>query len=80
MTHIILSDVLHHDGNCELCDFFKGRTGYRGQRYEVHFINGEGNDILMGWCNESDGDGLVDMVNAHPVWHSPRIVDLKAKK
>jgi hypothetical protein len=52
-------------------------VGYNGQWYEVRFTDGDGTEHVMGWTNSADGGGLVESINAHPVWHDPRVVDLR---
>lgn len=61
------------------CTLSTVRTGYNGQRYEVQFTDGEGLVKVFGWTNDSDGGLLCASVKAHPEWHSPRIVDLRAE-
>jgi hypothetical protein len=53
------------------------RTGGKdeGERYEVRATDGYGRDILVGYTNRAGGGDLVVMVNRHPVWHSPRLID-----
>lgn len=35
-------------------------AGYRGQRYEVRYIQaGTGHEKAMGWCSAADGGGLL---------------------
>ena len=52
--------------------------GDRGQRYEVKAnINDE--VTTVGWTQKEDGGGLVKMVNLHPSWHSPVVIDREAK-
>lgn len=35
-------------------------VGYRGQRYEVRYIqSGTGEVKVMGWCSAADGGGLL---------------------
>ena len=60
-----------------LQDFFCKKlppAGDRGQRYEVRFTDEDGNDKVLGW-SETYPQNYIDAVNAHPSWHSPRVVD-----
>lgn len=56
-------------------------VGDQGQRYEVRFNSGDDGDDSMGyrvfgWSSTEEGaQDYVDAINAHPSWHSPRIVD-----
>lgn len=53
-------------------------VGDCGQRYEVRYIDDDGDEKVFGWTNEADGGALVKSITAHPVWHSPRVVDRHA--
>jgi hypothetical protein len=33
-------------------------------------------EFVVGWTEQEDGGSLVKMVNAHPTWRDPRVVDL----
>ena len=33
-------------------------------------------EFVVGWTNQEDGSALVRMVNLHPVWKEPRVLDL----
>ena len=57
------------------CDFFK--VGDRGQSYEVRALDADGNDMGIGYTDDATGGSLIKMVNAHPSWHSPRVIDRK---
>lgn len=59
------------------CSFMERRSGDHGQRYEVRALDADNNDIefVVGWTNEAGGGDLVRGVNAHPAWHSPRVID-----
>ena len=61
------------------CSFMEGKTGYKGQRYEVWAKDGSGFDFPVGWTNSPDGGGLRRMIESHPSWHSPRVLDLKKR-
>lgn len=50
-------------------------AGDKGQRYEVRYKDGKGQERVAGWTNREDGGQLVTMVKMHPVWHSPQVVD-----
>jgi hypothetical protein len=62
------------------CSLMRGRVGYNGQRYEVHFLDENEKDHILGWIEAADGGALVKSIELHPIWHSPRVVDLKAEK
>lgn len=49
--------------------------GDHGQRYEVRCIALDGQEIRLGWTDAADGGAFIQMVDAHPTWHSPRIID-----
>lgn len=51
--------------------------GDRGQRYEVKAII-DGKLTSVGWTQKADGGGLVEIVNLHPSWHSPIVIDREA--
>jgi hypothetical protein len=54
----------------------KVAIGDKGQRYEVRAQDkAESQEFVVGWTEEKNGGGLVEMVNRHPSWHSPRVVD-----
>lgn len=61
-----------------LRDFFTCKSlppaGDRGQRYEVRYLDADGSEHVMGW-SESYPQNYVDAINAHPSWHSPKVVD-----
>lgn len=50
-------------------------TGDRGQRYEVRCTDGNGAEMVVGWCEDSDGGPLRRCVELHPSWHSPVVID-----
>lgn len=50
------------------------KVGDRGQRYEVRYLVDDGSEHVFGW-SESYPQGYVDAIKAHPVWHSPRVID-----
>jgi hypothetical protein len=66
--------------SCVLCGKWdcKDHVGYKGQRYEVRYIDGDGVEQVMGWTNDANDNAFTDAIKAHPVWHSPKIVDLGA--
>ena len=33
-------------------------------------------EFVVGWTNQEDGAALVRMVNLHPDWNEPRVLDL----
>jgi hypothetical protein len=49
---------------------------YGGERFEVRCTDGFGRDVLVGYTNRAGGGDLVQRVRNHPVWHSPRVVDV----
>jgi hypothetical protein len=55
------------------------RTGDRGQRYAVSCLGFDGENPgerkVIGWTNQADGGGLVDMIELHPTWNSPLVHD-----
>jgi len=59
------------------CGAFK--TGDQGQRYEVRAIGEDEHEFVLGWTEKSDGGNLVRAVEAHPAWHSPRVIDREAQ-
>lgn len=46
-----------------------------GERFEVRATDGRGRDILVGYTNRAGGGDLTVLVDRHPVWHSPRVID-----
>lgn len=55
-------------------------VGDKGQRYEVRCKGMTGCDddepAAIGWCNTLAGvKQFVRGIDAHPVWHSPFIID-----
>jgi hypothetical protein len=50
-------------------------VGDRGQRYEVRFIDGDGEERVMGWTDQADGGPFAQAIRRHPVWHSWRVID-----
>jgi len=57
------------------CAIFKSGTVKR--RYEVTALDGDGKEFVVGWTDNSDGSPLVDGVNLHPSWNTPKIIDRK---
>lgn len=55
------------------------KVGDRGQRYEVHCTDCNGDDLRIGWTNDPTGGGLVEAVNLHPSWHTPVVIDRHAE-
>ena len=51
--------------------------GDQGQRYEVRFKAKARNlEIVFGWSHSLEGaQALVDRINRHPTWRSPRVID-----
>jgi hypothetical protein len=49
---------------CRICDSFKNRSGYAGQRYAV-FYTRDGKEHRMGWQNNPAG-GLEDAAKLMP--------------
>jgi len=52
-------------------------TGDNGQRYEVRYKDGGGNEKVAGWTNTPET--LTGMIDLHPVFHSPRVIDREGK-
>jgi hypothetical protein len=54
-----------------------GRGGDQGQRYEVRFkASDQKPEIVFGWSASLEGaQAMVDRINRHPTWHSPRVID-----
>jgi len=51
------------------------RGGDQGQRYEVRF-QARAAEIVFGWSDSLEGaQAMVDRINRHPTWHSPRVID-----
>ena len=53
----------------------KLKVGDKGQRYEVRFIGSNGKEQIAGWTDDADGGDLVEGINLHPLWHSPKVID-----
>lgn len=53
-------------------------AGDKGQRYEVRYVDGKGEERVMGWTNAADGGGLAVSLKRHPIWKLARIVDRRA--
>jgi hypothetical protein len=51
------------------------RVGDRGQRFEVRYLDGDELEHVIGWTTDPAGGGLVEVINKHPVWHAPRVID-----
>ncbi len=47
--------------------------GDKGQRYEIHCIDADGKDFLMGWSNNPDW--FLETVKLHPSFHSRYVID-----
>ncbi len=63
-------------GDERMTDCGKIPKGDKGQRYEVHAeTEAECEDFIVGWTERADGEPLVGVINAHPSWHSPRVID-----
>lgn len=54
-------------------------VGDRGQRYVVMFkgmTGDEDKEATFGWSDTLEGcAAMVGSINAHPAWHSPRVLD-----
>lgn len=50
-------------------------VGDTGMRYEVRCDDGDGNEMVVGHTTDPTGGKLVEAVNLHPSWNSPKIVD-----
>lgn len=53
------------------------KVGDKGQRYEVRCKNAIGDEIVVGWAD--DPKTLVESVELHPSFHSPKVIDRKPK-
>lgn len=59
-----------------------------GQRYEVRAKRPPGDALdgvatepfVVGWTELEDGGALVRIVEKHPTWKSPEVVDLGAEE
>lgn len=51
------------------------RTGDKGQRFEVRAVDANGKEFVIGWCNDPEATIYLKMVDVHPSWHAPKIVD-----
>ena len=58
------------------------RCGDQGQRYEVRFkTNARNPEIVFGWSESPEGaQAIVNRINRHPTWHSPRVIDRLDRK
>lgn len=57
------------------CGLFENRVGYKGQRYEVRFLDEYSMERVFGWQNQPKG-GLAQSAKLHPGWSKVRVVDL----
>lgn len=57
---------------CVICDDFKNRTGYKGQKYVVFYMR-DGEEHRMGWQNQSSG-GLENAAQLMPGVTAVRVV------
>lgn len=55
-----------------MCDRFKGRVGYKGQKYAVMYTR-DGVETQMGWQNQPSG-GLEDAAKLMPGVTATRVV------
>lgn len=60
---------------CKGCHIKKKRAS---KRYEVQYTDGEGIQRVMGWAD--DPKNLIEAVELHPSFHSPKIIDRQKKK
>ena len=60
---------------CQICDSFKKRTGYAGQKYAV-FYTRDGEESKMGWQNEASG-GLEDAAKLMPGVTATRVAEVE---
>ena len=59
-----------------VCGRMEGRIGDKGQRFEIRYKDGKGDEHVMGWVGTEQGARtMADAINKHPTWNSPRIVD-----
>lgn len=52
-------------------------VGYNGQKYAVYCRDGDGKDMLAGWTELADGGALVHMINKHPHWNDPKVIEVE---
>lgn len=50
-------------------------TSDRGQRFEVRARDDAGKEFVLGWTDSRAGSPLVELVNRHPKWSEPRVID-----
>lgn len=50
-------------------------VGDKGLRYEVRFKDSNGEEHTLGWTDDPAGGGFVEMIERHPAWHSPTVID-----
>lgn len=63
-------------GSCQIVP--PEHVGDKGQRYEVRMIDAKGADVPFGWTEyRPDAERMCRMVEKHPSWSSPRIIDRK---
>jgi hypothetical protein len=60
---------------CSICDRFKKRTGYAGQKYAVYYTR-DGVESKMGWQNQASG-GLEDAAKLMPGVTSTRVAEVE---
>lgn len=65
------------------CNFFANskvkQVGFAGQRFKVVCKDMNGRKRTVGWTNDPTGGDLVQMVEKHPVMHSPVVEDLEER-
>lgn len=54
------------------------KVGDKRQRYEVRYTDAKGVQRVMGWAD--DPKNLVEAIELHPSFHSPKVIDRQAKK
>ena len=47
-------------------------------RYTVVCLDASGRAVVVGDTDDAAGGLLVDVVERHPSWHSPRVVERKS--
>lgn len=49
-------------------------------RYEVYCLEADNSVLLVGETDDPTGGLLVDVVERHPSWHTPTVLERKTKQ